>query len=154
MKIKKKNTTIPINGKIVDTDNVEDKTSNAPSMRLVEEMVKDIYSTEEVKIGTWIDGKPLYRKIISSTSPNVTKENENITKKIPVNVDIKFGFIEKAFYKDDSGNIVNIPFIMTGGQVIKAYLNVQDNNIVLTSNTQYTNDKPVSIVINYTKTTD
>ena len=154
MKIKKKNTTIPINGKIVDTDNVEDKTSKAPSMRLVEEMVKDIYSTEEVKIGTWIDGKPLYRKIISSTSPNVTKENENITKKIPVNVDIKFGFIEKAFYKDDSGNIVNIPFIMTGGQVIKAYLNVQDNNIVLTSNTQYTNDKPVSIVINYTKTTD
>lgn len=115
------------------------------------------YSTEETKIGTWIDGKdrkPLYRKIISSTSPNVTKENENITKKIPVNVDIKFGCIEKAFYKDDSGNIVNIPFIMTGGQVIKAYLNVQDNNIVLTSNTQYTNDKPVSIVINYTKTTD
>lgn len=40
MKIKKKNTTIPINGKIVDTENVEDKTSNAPSMRLVEEMMK------------------------------------------------------------------------------------------------------------------
>lgn len=34
MKIKKKNTTIPINGKIVDTENVEDKTSNAPSMRV------------------------------------------------------------------------------------------------------------------------
>ena len=40
MKIKKKNTTIPINGKIVDTDNVEDKTSNAPSMRLMEEMME------------------------------------------------------------------------------------------------------------------
>lgn len=39
MKIRKKNTTIPINGKIVDTENVEDKTSNAPSMRLVEEMI-------------------------------------------------------------------------------------------------------------------
>ena len=64
MKIKKKNTTIPINGKIVDTDNVEDKTSNAPSMRLVEEMTKDKYSTEEQVIGTWIDGKPLYRKTI------------------------------------------------------------------------------------------
>ena len=43
MKIKKKNTTIPINGKIVDTENVEDKTSNAPSMRLVEEMAKEKY---------------------------------------------------------------------------------------------------------------
>ena len=43
MKIKKKNTTIPINGKIVDTDNEEYKTRNAPSMRYLEEMVKDIY---------------------------------------------------------------------------------------------------------------
>ena len=40
MKIKKKNTTIPINGKIVDTENVEDTTSNAPSLRLVEEMIE------------------------------------------------------------------------------------------------------------------
>lgn len=42
MKIKKKNTTIPINGKIVDTENVEDKTSNAPSLRLVEEMLGNV----------------------------------------------------------------------------------------------------------------
>ena len=42
MKIKKKNTTIPINGKIVDTDNVEDKTSNAPSMRLVEKKIQNL----------------------------------------------------------------------------------------------------------------
>lgn len=40
MKIKKKNATIPINGKIVDTDNVENKTNNAPSIRLVEEMLE------------------------------------------------------------------------------------------------------------------
>lgn len=39
MKIKKKNTTIPISGKIVDTENVEDKTSNAPSLRLLEEII-------------------------------------------------------------------------------------------------------------------
>lgn len=42
MKIKKKNITIPINGKIVDTENVEDKTSNAPSMRLVKEMIGNV----------------------------------------------------------------------------------------------------------------
>ena len=42
MKIKKKNTTIPISGKIVDTENVEDKTSNAPSMRLFEEKIQDL----------------------------------------------------------------------------------------------------------------
>lgn len=42
MKIKKKNTTIPISGKIVDTENVEDKTSNAPSLRLLEEKLENI----------------------------------------------------------------------------------------------------------------
>lgn len=42
MKIKKKNTTIPISGKIVDTENVEDKISNAPSMRLFEEKIQDL----------------------------------------------------------------------------------------------------------------
>ena len=76
MKIKKKNTTIPINGKIVDTENVEDKTSNGPSMRLTEEMIKEKYSTEEQRIGTWIDGKPLYRKVIEMG--NMTKEDYKI----------------------------------------------------------------------------
>ena len=76
MKIKKKNTTIPINGKIVDTENVEDKTSNAPSMRLTEEMIKEKYSTEEQVIGTWIDGKPLYRKVIEMG--NMTTEDYKI----------------------------------------------------------------------------
>lgn len=28
----------------------------------------DVYSTEEKRIGTWIDGKPLYRKTVSANS--------------------------------------------------------------------------------------
>lgn len=51
MKIKKKNTTIPINGKIVDTENVEDKTSNAPSLRLAKEMIKTL-GEDKVKFKT------------------------------------------------------------------------------------------------------
>lgn len=51
MKIKKKNTTIPINGKIVDTDNVEDKTRNAPSLSLVENMMKTL-GEDKVKFKT------------------------------------------------------------------------------------------------------
>lgn len=30
---------------------------------------EDVYSTEETRIGTWIDGKPLYRKAYSGISP-------------------------------------------------------------------------------------
>ncbi len=28
---------------------------------------KDVYSFDEIEIGTWVDGKPIYRKVISGT---------------------------------------------------------------------------------------
>lgn len=28
---------------------------------------KDVYSYDEIEIGTWIDGKPIYRKVIAGT---------------------------------------------------------------------------------------
>lgn len=33
---------------------------------------RDAYSTEEQVIGTWIDGKPLYRKVFSGTASSST----------------------------------------------------------------------------------
>lgn len=36
---------------------------------------KQIYSTNEQVIGTWIDGKPLYRKTIKSTTPSIGGNN-------------------------------------------------------------------------------
>ena len=103
MKIKKKNTTIPINGKIVDTENVEDKISNAPSMRLVEEMTKDIYSTAEQAIGTWIDGKTIYRKTITDTTFR--------TDFYPIANNIKqfvnqYGYVQRKDYPN-SGQFIN-----------------------------------------------
>ena len=42
----------------------------------------EIYSTEEQKIGTWIDGKPLYRKIYETT---LTQSAQNIHTDITLN---------------------------------------------------------------------
>ena len=54
-----------IGTEVVDT--LEGNEGNrAPSVRAVNEL--NTYSTEEVRIGTWIDGKPLYRKTIIGTS--------------------------------------------------------------------------------------
>ena len=97
MKIKKKNTTIPINGKIVDTENVEDKTSNAPSMRLVEEMAKEKYSTDEQVIGTWIDGKPLYRKVGTIKFTSIYSQG-NFTVGSLISSNIKIWNNNKGFY--------------------------------------------------------
>ena len=37
-------------------------------------VANDVYSSEEQEIGTWIDGKPLYRKVITLTSGFVKNE--------------------------------------------------------------------------------
>ena len=38
-------------------------------------LVNDLYSTTEKKVGTWIDGKPLYRKVIQFDLSNETLDN-------------------------------------------------------------------------------
>lgn len=82
----------PATGAVSDTLNVEDKVKNAPSINLVQQMTgipqegviafdgdvipegyeevsnPNVYSTTEQVIGTWIDGKPLYSKVIELAS--------------------------------------------------------------------------------------
>lgn len=36
---------------------------------------ENVYSAEETRIGTWIDGKPLYRKVFSGTSGGGSKRS-------------------------------------------------------------------------------
>lgn len=65
-----------IGTEVVDT--LEGNEGNrAPSVRAVNEL--NTYSTEEVRIGTWIDGKPLYRKIVTYTPSAIIGEAGKVT---------------------------------------------------------------------------
>lgn len=71
-----------------------------------------VYSTDEIKIGTWIDGKPLYRKVVSVGGVGV----EDSAKRIPFTIDdldyvvdmrgggtyLDKGFIPLQFYNNDT----------------------------------------------------
>lgn len=154
MKIKKKNTTIPINGKIVDTENVEDKTSNAPSLRLMKEISKDIYSTEEKKTNkVWIDGKPIYRKTIVDTTFR--------TDFYPIANNIKqfvnqYGYVQRKdypksgqFINSRAGTDMSIQFLASNidaGIQIDWGSNWKNNYSTLFNK--------IIIVVEYTKTTD
>lgn len=135
---------------------IEPKIYIKNSNDVYEEFIKkdegEIYSTEEQKIGTWVDGKPLYRKVISSTLPKVITEDVGVTKIVSIDADIKTGFIEAAYFNKDN-QMMPMPFIFTGGQIIKSYMGL-NGTITLWSNTTYVNEQPVTIIVCYTKTTD
>lgn len=78
------------------------------------------YSTTERRIGTWIDGKPLYEKVITGTTGSTTDGNISTTE---VNTNIsnidKF-FIREAFCYNAYGESLLIPYFSNAGHVIKA----------------------------------
>lgn len=118
----------------------------------------DVYSTDETRIGTWIDGKPIYRKTIKVTNPS-TQHDLNITAgswqsvtdiSIPETID---ALIKVDFYRSDASHIgdlrtpVNIGANTYFGPQSSGALNVYASAAI--SITYF-----VGIVIEYTKTTD
>lgn len=69
MRIKKVSQTTATQAQVVN--NTNDSKLNAYSCNYVNNKVKDVYSTDEVKTNKiWIDGKPIYRKVITFTTGN------------------------------------------------------------------------------------
>jgi hypothetical protein len=119
------------------------------------------YSTEETKTGaTWIDGKPVYRKVIQSAMPVVDVDGTPVTLSIPHGV-------------SDMGHVINITGTAVGQDSGKEYYSIGINvawpvgstqhyiyvqragdhlNIVSTRTVM--NDWNIFIILEYTKTTD
>lgn len=105
------------------------------------------YSTEEVRIGTWIDGKTLYRKTINtgaiSGSVKSIKHNISNIDKIWIDRSASFGFTSDWF--------LTLPYTSTNtGAII---------DILASKTTIYFNESQQSLIdsyitLCYTKTTD
>lgn len=107
------------------------------------------YSTSEIKVGTWIDGKPIYRKVFSFTTPTGNTDYV-INTGISMNKIIKvYGGISSA-----SGGITPIPTAIDwSGTIYATSLRAANNNIYYRGNAAYGNQSAYAI-IEYTKTTD
>lgn len=108
----------------------------------------EIYSTEETRIGTWIDGKPLYRKVLTLNYPSSNGtfdlfyvNNLNIdqcTKYIGyIRINNETQFIPYYHSASNQGSL------WVSGETLK--LNKEGN---------YYNGHPFVIALEYTKTTD
>lgn len=106
----------------------------------------EIYSTEETRIGTWIDGKPLYRIAFSGTLPG------------------SHGVTVSGFHISDLDRLISLsttclidvwydlPYISTSGN---ANLEMTiDGKLIFYGNHTTFFGKPIISVAKYTKTTD
>ena len=110
------------------------------------------YSTEEQVIGQWIDGKPLYRKVVPFTYPAGSPYYEGDIKSIDVtdieNVWISDGWLDQGNDKSQLNN-----YYSSSCYCYTSVHKTDDKWYVYTRQAGFNNRNAVAI-IEYTKTTD
>ena len=106
-----------------------------------------IYSTTEKAIGTWIDGKPLYRKVIQG---NITSKDQIL---FVVNENVKT-MVSICGYDSPDG-IYYFPFNYTqDGSTQKAIFYKKDTDTIEFRSNSYNSGEVFVVILEYTKTTD
>ena len=121
---------------------------------------EETYSKKEKKIGYWINGKPLYRKVIKTTTPTVETNGTDVWKQETIqNVD--FGFITDVFYIKDTTSTTMYQNIQWHGyeknRIRCNFLRNKNTNkgiVEIVSNNTLYNNLEVIVIVEYTKTAD
>ena len=139
----------PKTGHIYDTTNIDNKAENTYSANVIDGF--NTYSTEEQVIGTWIDGKPLYRKVINSTLPTTTT---NLDIPISNNIEtvVKISQIYLLLNGDGSNQFVPFPYI--NASKLRVTGNILGNNWIVINEIESNTDRPCRLIVEYTKTTN
>ena len=106
------------------------------------------YYIEETVIGTWIDGKPLYRKVLEGTLPNTGTVVFSIPNAKIINYD---GLIKSKW---DYWYKINDQYTNEQGYEIYSALNSNRNELSIFCGSFYTTSSQYEITVEYTKTTD
>lgn len=113
------------------------------------------YSTEEQVIGTWIDGKPLYRKVISGTFPNRVVTGMTITDAGEIENLSELISLSSTSYVSVYNERYSLPYLSQNGHA--NLLLSQSGNICypycVISLSVFTS-APFTMIAVYTKTTD
>lgn len=118
---------------------------------LMEQTGKDIYSLEEMEVGRWIDGKPLYRKVYALKGPSTLNTwTTIITLSSEINV-VRYGYY--VLYK--SGSFSPGPTFDSLGNIGVLVHCIQHNHFqAIVKNADAFLNSDITIISYYTKTTD
>ena len=107
-----------------------------------------IYSYDETPIGTWIDGKPIYRKSFNYTA---TTGEVIVADLSSLNIDTVCHMYGN--FKDGNALIESIPFYLHSAYTVVPFYKLADKSLRLTVNIANLTGTGV-VIIEYTKTTD
>lgn len=150
MKIRKVEPSVGILGKILNIFSSSNKDSY--SCKYINDTygggVKD-YSTDEVKLDEkWIDGKPIYRKVVQNIVPT------GLGKIIYTDNDIEAIVDYYGIYHQNNGFEKRINFYFSATDYMTLNFNRKNHQFLLDNTSNYNNNGTVSLIIEYTKTTD
>lgn len=124
-------------------------TTNGASVHAVAQI--NTYSETEIKIGTWINNKPIYRKVIDCGGlPNAT--SKNVAHGIS-NLDT-VTLLRGVAYNSTAGTRLPIPYSDTGNASWSVQMFCNQTQIVLIAGDNKSAYQQSYVIIEYTKTTD
>jgi hypothetical protein len=110
----------------------------------------EVYSTAEIKIGTWVDGKPLYRKVFILNNITASTSNSDFVDLSGMNI----GDVVHLYGIYDATNVGKFPIPLTDSDQNYCVLFVNYSNKI---RGRFVNGAPsinARIILEYTKTTD
>lgn len=106
----------------------------------------ETYSTNETRVGTWIDGKPIYRKVITSTlTSTITHGIANINEIVN---------LKAVSYNPNSGKYFAVPSVRPSYSNYEVGLFADASTISLEYGSGLPTTMTFKIIMEYTKTTD
>ena len=133
---------------------------NGTTKQVTAELLRqNTYSTAEQRIGTWIDGKPLYERTVSTPSPTVTTDGTDSIAHIDISNTIDFSFISfQIAYATQQ--CFPLPYVVVATPPRRMTCRTDRNSgtnmtsiTILSNGTGFNNTTTVA-TIRYTKTTD
>ena len=120
--------------------------------RLLRASNSNYYLTNEQIVGTWIDGKPLYQKAFTTTSPSTASNGTYAYSAFNHNISNIKEIIQSSGTITSNSFHSTLPFFTDGGNKVK--YNISNTEISIASDSTYANGKSIYITLQYTKTTD
>ena len=145
MRIKKVSETTSTQAQVVDGYSAS--TTNSYSCNYVNNVIKDVYSTDEVKTNkVWINSKPIYRKVIARNQ-SITNGTSISVSSLNIDELIKIG----AINQNQSSNFKFFgSYYDSSSEKLNIHLNNNDIQVWSGTGVNYTS----TIWVEYTKTTD